>query len=75
MDLKKKIEKILKEDVMPELAKDGGGIELIDVKDGIVYVRFQGACVGCPMASMTLSNIVEEILKKKIKEIKGVRSV
>ena len=73
-ELKKKIEEVLKKQVAPELEKDGGGIELIDVKDGIVYVRFKGACVGCPMASITLSGIVEEILKKEIKEVKGVRT-
>ena len=73
-DLKKKIKEVLKKEIAPELEKDGGGIELVDVREGTVYVRFRGACVGCPMAAMTLSGVVEEVLKKKIKEVKGVRT-
>jgi Fe-S cluster biogenesis protein NfuA len=72
-DIKGKIAKVLKEDVAKELAQDGGGIELIDFKDGIAYVRFQGACMGCPMAAITLGSVVESILKQKVKEVKAVR--
>ena len=72
-DIKKAIEKVLKEDVAKELEQDGGGIELIDFKNGIAYVRFKGACMGCPMAAMTLGNVVEAILKQKVKEVKAVQ--
>jgi Fe-S cluster biogenesis protein NfuA len=70
---REKIEKVLKEDVAPELEKDGGGVELIDFKNGTAYVRFKGACVGCPMAAMTLGSVVEQALKRKVKEVKAVR--
>lgn len=72
-DVKKQIEKVLKEQVAPELEIDGGGIELVDFKDGIAHVKFKGACMGCPMAAMTLGNVVENILKSKIKEVKAVK--
>ena len=72
-DVKEKITKVLKEDVAKELEQDGGGIELIEFKDGTAYVRFKGACMGCPMAAMTLGNVVEEILKQKVKEVKRVK--
>lgn len=71
--MKEKITKVLKEDVAKELEQDGGGIELIDFKGGVAYVRFKGACMGCPMAAMTLGNVVESILKQKIKEVKSVK--
>jgi Fe-S cluster biogenesis protein NfuA len=71
--VKERITKVLKEDVAAELEQDGGGIELIDFKDGTAYVRFQGACMGCPMASITLGNVVESILKQKVKEVKSVK--
>jgi len=72
-ELRKRIEKVLKEKVAPELEMDGGGIELVDFKQGTAYVKFKGACMGCPMAAMTLGNVVEEILKKNVKEVKAVK--
>ena len=57
--------------------QDGGDIELVDVaKDtGGVSIRFQGACVGCPGAAMTLKMGVEQLLKEKIPEVKEVIAV
>lgn len=72
-DIRKRIEKVLKEEVAPELEMDGGGIELVDFKDGIASVRLKGACMGCPMATMTLGRVVEETLKRKVKEVKSVK--
>ena len=54
------------------LQADGGDVELVDVIDGIVKVRLQGACKGCPMSQMTLRNGIERMLMKEIPEIKGV---
>jgi Fe-S cluster biogenesis protein NfuA len=57
----------------PMLQSDGGDIELVDVDDeGVVSVRLQGACMGCPSASMTLSMGVERQLKDQIPEVKRV---
>ncbi|MFO8056053.1 MAG: NifU family protein [bacterium] len=64
--MKEKVEEILKE-VRPMLQRDGGDIELIEVKDnGQVLVKLQGACAGCPGATMTLKMGVERILKEKV---------
>jgi len=52
--------------VRPSIKLDGGDIELIDVKDGIVYVQLQGACVGCGSAGTTLKFGVERQLKTLI---------
>ena len=73
-DLKEKVEKVLAT-VRPNLQADGGDVELVDVVDGIVKVRLQGACHGCPMAAMTLQMGVERALKREIPEIKGVENV
>jgi Fe-S cluster biogenesis protein NfuA len=61
--------------IRPMLQADGGDVELIDVNDGIVTVRLQGACKGCPMSQMTLKNGIEKMLKKEIPEVKSVESV
>jgi Fe-S cluster biogenesis protein NfuA len=58
--------------IRPMLKADGGDVELLDVTDGIVKVRLQGACAGCPMSQMTLKNGIERMLKK---EVPGVKSV
>ena len=71
--MKEKIQKAL-DKIRPMLQADGGDVELIDVQDGVVKVRLQGACAGCPMSQMTLKNGIEKILKKEIPEVKSVES-
>jgi Fe-S cluster biogenesis protein NfuA len=69
--MKEKVQKVL-EKIRPSLQADGGDVELIDVKDGVVKVRLQGACAGCPMSQMTLKNGIERLLKQEIPEVKTV---
>jgi Fe-S cluster biogenesis protein NfuA len=57
------------------LKAEGGDIELIDVKDDIVYVRLMGACGTCPMSTLTMKNWVETTVKKEIPEVKAVQAV
>jgi Fe-S cluster biogenesis protein NfuA len=61
------------EQIRPAIQGDGGDIELIDVDEqGVVSIRFHGACVGCPSASMTLSMGIERNLKEKVPEVSKV---
>jgi Fe-S cluster biogenesis protein NfuA len=61
--------------IRPNLQQDGGDVELVDVIEGEVKVRLQGACRGCPMSQMTLKQGIEKFLKKEIPEVKKVTSV
>jgi Fe-S cluster biogenesis protein NfuA len=61
--------------IRPALQRDGGDIELVDVKDGTVKVKLTGHCAGCPMSTMTLRMGVERLLKQQIPEVKEVVSV
>ena len=72
--MREKVEQVLNK-VRPSLMADGGNVELVDVEDGIVKVRLQGACAGCPMSQMTLKQGIERILKQEISEVKEVVSV
>ena len=72
--MKEKIEKTL-EQVRLQLAADGGSVELVDVDDGVVKVRLLGACGGCPMATLTLKNLIEREIKKETPEVKEVVAV
>jgi Fe-S cluster biogenesis protein NfuA len=62
--------------IRPMLKADGGDVELVDIQEnGVVQVRLQGACSGCPMSQMTLKNGIERIIKKEVPEVKSVEAV
>ena len=61
--------------IRPLLQGHGGDIEFVDYEDGVVSVRLRGACVGCPMAQITLTQGVERRLKEEVPEIREVRNV
>ncbi|MBW1838101.1 MAG: NifU family protein [Deltaproteobacteria bacterium] len=61
--------------IRPMLQADGGDVELINVEDGVVKVRLQGACAGCPMSQMTLKQGIERLVKQEIPEVRSVESV
>ncbi len=69
-----KVEQVLGK-IRQGLMADGGNIELVDIKDDVIYVRLKGACGVCPLATLTLKNWVEKTLKSEIPEIKEVRAV
>ncbi len=73
--MRDKVEAVIQE-IRPNLQADGGDIELVDVTaDGVVKVRLQGACHGCPGAAMTLKMGVERLLKSRIPEVTSVEKV
>jgi len=73
--MKEKVQAVLSE-IRPMLQRDGGDIELVEVKDnGQVLVKLQGACSGCPGATMTLKLGVERLLKAKVPEVKEVIAI
>lgn len=73
--MRERVEAVLKE-IRPNLQRDGGDLELVDVsEDGVVKVRLTGACGGCPMSTLTLKVAIEKKLKQQIPEIKSVEQV
>ena len=64
----KKVEKAIDEYVRPLLVKDGGDLEIMDIKDTLVYCRLGGACAGCAGANQTLKMMVERTLKDMVDE-------
>ena len=67
--MKEKIEQAL-ETIRPALQADGGDIQLVAIEGDLVKVRLTGACGGCPMSSMTMTQGVEKAIKKVVPEIK-----
>ena len=72
--MREKVEAAL-EQIRPALLADGGDVQLVDVNEGVVKVRLTGACVGCPMATMTLRHGIERVLKEEVPEVKEVVAV
>jgi Fe/S biogenesis protein NfuA len=61
--------------VNPGVAQHGGHVTLVEVRDNIVYVQMGGGCQGCGMASVTLSQGIERILRDHVPEIEGIQDV
>ena len=73
--MREAVEKALAK-VRPMLQADGGDVELVEVtEDGIVKVRLQGACKGCPMSTYTLKMGIERYLKKEVPEVQAVEAL
>ena len=67
-----KIEKALTK-IRPFLNEDGGDIEFVELSDeGVIKVKFTGACSSCTLSDMTLRNGVETVLKKALPQIQKV---
>ena len=72
--MRDKIEAVLAQ-IRPQLEADGGSVELVDIDQGTVSVRLTGACAGCPMATMTLKQGIERILKEQVPEVEEVVAI
>ena len=70
--LRDQVEEILNM-IRPAVQSDDGDVELVDVTDdGVVRVRFHGACVGCPSSAITLHSGIERSLKQHVPLVKSV---
>lgn len=63
------------EKIRPKLIADGGNIEFINYKDGILKIRFLGECAHCELSNITLKFAIEKNIKEKIPEVNKVIEV
>ena len=62
--------------IRPAVQADGGDIELVNITDeGVVQVRFHGACNGCPSSNLTLHMGIERSLRDQIPQVSRVVAV
>lgn len=71
----KRIKEIIDTKVRPAVMEDGGNIVFRGYKDGIVYLKLQGACAGCPSSAVTLKDGIENMLQYYVPEVKEVQQV
>lgn len=60
------VEAVLDSSIRPALANDGGGVEVIEVENHIVRIRYQGACGGCPSAKGGTLRVIENHLRDQL---------
>lgn len=73
-ELLEQIERVI-ERIRPAIQADGGDVMLVGVEDGVVQLQLLGACVGCPMSTMTLQAGIERMIRQEVPQIKGVMAV
>ncbi|MBI2708052.1 MAG: NifU family protein [Proteobacteria bacterium] len=69
------IKELLDTRIRPAVAMDGGDIVFDSFEDGILYVRMQGSCSGCPSSSDTLKSGIENMLRHYVPEVLEVRAL
>ena len=75
-DTIKKIKTILEEYIRPAVEQDGGAITYHSFQDGIVKVRLQGSCSGCPSSMVTLKAGIENLFTRMMPgEVKSVEAL
>ncbi len=67
--------KIELEKIRPKLIMDGGDIEFVNFKDGILKLRFKGECAHCELSHITMKFVIEKNILEKIPEVKKVTEV
>ena len=61
--------------IRPSIQADGGDLEFVAFRDGVVQVRLHGACVGCPSSELTLQMGIEQNLREHVPEVKRLEAV
>ena len=67
-----KIKDVIDKDINPYLKLHSGSCELVDYDDGVVTIKMQGGCSGCPSSQITLLNGILPIMQEKVPEVEDV---
>ena len=70
-----RVEQVIREQINPSIAAHGGTAELVAVEESTAYLRLGGACQGCGLAGVTLSQGIETTILSMVPEIKQVIDV
>jgi Fe-S cluster biogenesis protein NfuA len=74
-DARKRIETVFESTINPAVAGHGGFVELVDFKNGIVYVKMSGGCQGCSSSMATLKYGIERMVREAYPELVDVVDV
>lgn len=71
----KVIKTVLYNEIRPAVAMDGGQISFVKFEGGILFLKMQGSCSGCPSSQITLKQGIETRMKEAVPDLTEVRSV
>ena len=74
-DIERQIISILETKIKPAVARDGGDIQFVNFKNGVVKVQLKGSCSGCPSSVITLKQGVQNLLTHYIPDVKQVEAI
>src|SRR3954447_11372190 len=74
-DVPQRVMQVIDQQINPSIAMHGGSAELVAVEDATAYVRLGGGCVGCGMATVTLSQGIEVAITDQVPEVEKVVDV
>ena len=60
--------------VRPYLGSHGGDVKLLGVTDGVVHLRLEGSCHGCPSSTVTMKLAIEKAIEEAAPEVAAHRS-
>jgi Fe-S cluster biogenesis protein NfuA len=62
------------DEVRPYLVAHGGGVELLGIDEGVVHLRLEGACNGCPSSALTLTTAVEDAIARAAPDVERIEA-
>jgi Fe/S biogenesis protein NfuA len=71
-EIREKVQDLIEKAINPAISGHGGFVDLVDVKDNVVFLAMGGGCQGCGMADVTLRQGIEALLRDEIPEIAEV---
>jgi Fe-S cluster biogenesis protein NfuA len=74
-ELKKQIERVVAEELLPALQMDGAGVEVVGVDGGVVQVRLTGTCASCPATVRAVIVGIEDELRRRIPGVEYLETV
>ncbi|HEY6879792.1 MAG TPA: iron-sulfur cluster assembly accessory protein [Polyangiales bacterium] len=70
-----RVHRVIEDQINPSVASHGGHVQLLDVKDGTVFVRLGGGCQGCGQADTTVKEGIQSTICQEVPEIHTVLDV
>ena len=74
-NLKKQLKHLFENEINVILSQHGGSIELVNINNDTITIKFHGGCQGCGMVGYTLNNYIEKIIKKHFPTIKKINDI
>ena len=73
--MEQQIKDIIEKEIKPMVSQHLGNVEFVRFENGVVSVRLEGTCKGCPASELTLKEGIEGILKQKLPSVERVEAV